>query len=215
MLFQPEIARKIAEFLLDIQALKFQPEDPFTWASGMRSPIYCDNRLSLSHVEARNYIKASFSELAQSEFDQISSISGVATAGISHGALLADALRLPFSYVRSKPKGHGMQNLIEGQVKADDRILVIEDLVSTGGSSLKAVEALRDSGAQVLGLASIFTYGFDVSVSAFEQAGLKYFSLCDYSTALNVAIERGYIEESQRSLLEDWYKDPEAWSKSI
>lgn len=181
----------------------------------MKSPIYCDNRLSLSNVEARNYIKQSFARLSRENFSDANMISGVATAGISHGALLSDELQLPFSYVRSKPKGHGMQNLIEGRISASDKVLVVEDLVSTGGSSLKAVEAIRECGAEVKGLVSIFTYGFKKSTDLFESADLKYFSLCDYPTALNVAIQQGYLKEDQRAMLENWYKDPQAWSESL
>lgn len=181
----------------------------------MKSPIYCDNRLSLSNVEARTFIKDSFSKLLETEFSSANMISGVATAGIPHGALLADSTKLPFSYIRSKPKGHGMQNQIEGRIDSTDKVLVIEDLVSTGGSSLKAVEAIRETGAEVLGLASIFTYGFSKSVGSFRDAGLIYFSLCDYPTALNTAISNGYLKEDQRAMLENWYKNPQAWSDAI
>lgn len=211
MLFQAEVSRNIAEFLLDIEALKFSPSKPFVWASGLKSPIYCDNRLSLSHPNIRSYIKESLANLASTHFSEATLIAGVATAGVPHGALLADALNLPFAYVRSKPKGHGMQNLIEGKISANDKVLVVEDLVSTGGSSLKAVEAIRHLKADVLGLASIFTYSFDKSQRAFDDANCPWYSLSDYPTALKIAIEKDFVTEAQRTMLESWYKNPEEW----
>lgn len=180
----------------------------------MKSPIYCDNRLSLSHPAIRSYIKESLANLTNTHFNQASLVAGVATAGIPHGALLSDALNLPFAYVRSKPKGHGMQNLIEGKISSGDKVLVVEDLVSTGGSSLKAVEAIRETGATVLGMASIFTYSFEESLRAFEKAKCEWYSLSDYPTALKIAIEKEYLSEEQGRTLESWYKDPKSWAGS-
>ena len=211
MLYNPEIAHKIAQILLELEAIKLSPDQPFTWASGMKSPIYCDNRLSLSDPEGRTFIKESFAKLLKEKFEGTTAVSGVATAGIAHGALLADETGLPFSYVRAKPKGHGMQNAIEGRVNKGDKILVVEDLVSTGGSSLKAVDALREAGAEVLGLCSIFTYGFSKSVKAMEEANCTYYSLCDYPTVIKVAEEIGHLIPEQLDSLLEWYKDPESW----
>ena len=203
---------KIAEFLLKINAVKLSPADPFTWASGLRSPIYCDNRLTLSFPEIRNYLKESFSELIQAEFPQVEAVSGVATAGIAHGGLAADALGLPFSYVRSGSKGHGLKNQIEGQVLEGQKIVVVEDLVSTGGSSLKAVNVLREAGAEVLGLVAIFTYGFEKSRIAFSEAEVPFFSLTNLNQLLQKAVEIKYIQPAEMASIEKWRQDPEGWS---
>lgn len=207
-----EIGAKIAQYLLEINAIKLQPNNPFTWASGWKSPIYCDNRLSLSHPEVRTFIKENLAKKIQSEFPDVEAIAGVATAGIAPGALVADKLNLPFVYVRPKPKDHGRQNMIEGEIEKGKKVVVIEDLVSTGGSSLKAVAALRDEGIEVLGLASIFTYGFNVAKESFEAAECKYFSLSDYPTLVEIAQKEGYITAGDMDNLAQWREAPDKWS---
>lgn len=212
MIYNNVIAREVAEYLLEIKAVVLKPEDPFTWASGLKSPIYCDNRKSLSFTKVRSYIKTSFAEIISEEFRECDVIAGVATAGIPHGALVADVLNKPFIYVRDKAKGHGMENLIEGKLEKGQTVVVIEDLISTGGSSLKAVHALRDAGAEVLGLGAIFTYGFTKATDAFAEANCKYFTLSDYPTLLDVAIKQDYIKPEEKETLLSWYQDPQAWS---
>lgn len=206
-----DIALKVASDLLSIKAIKLDKENPFTWSSGWKSPIYCDNRLSLSYPEIRNSIKQALAQAARAKFPEAEAIAGVATAGIPQGALLADELELPFLYVRSKPKGHGMENLIEGKAIPGQKVLVVEDLVSTGGSSLKAAEALEKAGVEVLGMLSIFTYGFPLAAENFKAADLELHSLSDYSTMLEIAIGQGYISESDLASLENWRKDPANW----
>ena len=206
-----ETARQIVLHLLDIGAIKLNPDEPFTWASGWRSPIYCDNRLALSFPEIRDYIKHALSSAVSDHFSGTEAIAGVATAGIPQGALVADELDLPFIYVRSKPKGHGLTNQIEGHVVPGQKVAVIEDLVSTGGSSLKAVQAIRDAGMEVMGMVSIFTYGFDLSVRNFEQANVPYMSLSDYDTLIRVGIEEDLIPEAQIERLKAWRKSPDSW----
>lgn len=201
----------IAQQLLAIKAIKLQPALPFTWASGWKSPIYCDNRLSLSYPEVRSIIKEALVNLVQAKFPEAEAVAGVATAGIPQGALLADALNLPFLYVRSKPKGHGMGNSIEGKITAGQKILVLEDLVSTGGSSLKAVEDLREAGFDVLGMIAIFTYGFEVAKVNFEAAGVKLICLSDYESLLPQAIKEKYVSDTDLSSLSTWRKDPGKW----
>jgi orotate phosphoribosyltransferase len=205
------VSAKIAEYLLQIHAIKLQPENPFTWASGWKSPIYSDNRLSLSHPEVRNFIKKELSRLIIAKFPQTEAIVGVATAGIAPGVLVADELSLPFGYVRSEAKKHGMAKQVEGDIKQGQKILVIEDLVSTGKSSLQAVNSLRDFGAHVIGMASIFTYGFDEAVKAFSDANCEYVSLCNYNTLLSVAVANNIVKENQLELLAEWRKNPSAW----
>ena len=206
-----ETARQIVLNLLDIGAIKLNPDEPFTWASGWRSPIYCDNRLALSYPEIRDYIKYALSAAVKDQFGNAEAIAGVATAGIPQGALVADELDLPFIYVRSKPKGHGLTNQIEGQVVPGQKVAVIEDLVSTGGSSLKAVHAIRDAGMEVLGMVSIFTYGFDLSIQNFKEANVPYVSLSDYDTLIHVGIEEDLIPEVQIDRLKAWRKSPDSW----
>lgn len=196
-------ATEIARHLLQIKAIKLSPKAPFTWASGIQSPIYCDNRIVLSYPEVRDYVKAQLVAAAK-QFDGVDLIAGVATAGISHGALIADALSLPFAYVRSKAKGHGRQNLIEGRIPEGSNILVIEDLISTGGSCLQAVEALRAEGHTVVGVLAIFTYGFDRADAAFAKAGVPYRTLSDYSHLLDEAVRTDYISPDDLSELQDW-----------
>lgn len=212
MIYNNVIARDIAEYLLEIKAVVLSPGEPFTWASGMKSPIYCDNRKTLSYPKVRNYIKTSFADTISEEFKKCEVIAGVATAGIPHGVLVADVLNKPFVYVRDKAKGHGLENLIEGKIEKGQRVVVIEDLISTGGSSLKAVNALRGAGGEVLGLGAIFTYGFTKSISAFEETKCKFFTLSDYPTLLDVALKQDYIKPEDKETLLNWYQDPEKWS---
>ncbi|GHE48524.1 orotate phosphoribosyltransferase [Sphingobacterium griseoflavum] len=207
-----EVEQKIAESLLQIKAIKLQPKNPFTWASGWKSPIYCDNRITLSHPAIRTYIRQKLSQLIQEEFGTVEMISGVATAGIPQGVLVAQDLGLPFTYVRSSAKAHGRQNLIEGEVVGGQRVVVIEDLISTGKSSLQAVEALREAGCNVVGLVSIFTYGFDAAVHNFAEAKCPFFSLCDYDALIKVAVTNSYVLESDVALLEQWRRDPSSWT---
>ncbi|MTI39364.1 orotate phosphoribosyltransferase, partial [Fulvivirga lutimaris] len=203
----------IASKLLDIEAIKLSIEKPFTWASGWKSPIYCDNRLSLSYPAVRTTIKEALVEVIKSKYDNVEAIAGVATAGIPQGALVAEALDIPFIYVRSKPKGHGMENMIEGKVTPGQKVVVIEDLVSTGGSSLKAVADLRNSGFEVLGMASIFTYGFDIAAENFKEANVTLTSLSNYKLLLQEALKRGYVIDAQLPHLESWRSNPAAWGK--
>ncbi|WDF67820.1 orotate phosphoribosyltransferase [Sphingobacterium oryzagri] len=207
-----EVEQKIAESLLQIKAIKLQPKSPFTWASGWKSPIYCDNRITLSHPAIRTYIRQKLSQLIQEEFGTVEMISGVATAGIPQGVLVAQDLGLPFTYVRSSAKDHGRQNLIEGEVVSGQRVVVIEDLISTGKSSLQAVEALRAAGCNVVGLVSIFTYGFDAAVRNFAEAKCPFFSLCNYDALIKVAVTNSYVLESDVALLEQWRRDPANWT---
>jgi orotate phosphoribosyltransferase len=211
---QEETAGKIAEMLLQIQAIKLNTGKPFVWSSGWKSPIYCDNRLSLSFPEVRNAIKIGLVNAIMENFHTAESIAGVATAGIAQGALVADAMNLPFLYVRPKPKDHGMENLIEGKITKGQKVVVVEDLVSTGGSSLKTVEALRAAGFQVLGMVSIFNYGFDIATRNFYEADLSLISLSDYSHLLTSALKEKYVTEDQIISLKAWRVDPANWMKS-
>jgi orotate phosphoribosyltransferase len=206
--------RKVAEFLLRIKAIQLRPEDPFTWASGRKSPIYCDNRKTLSHPNVRTYLRQSLAELVTEEFGKPDAIAGVATGGIAIGALVAQELGLPFIYVRSEAKSHGMGNQIEGDLSVLSNVVVIEDLVSTGKSSLAAVEALQLAAIEVKGLIAIFTYGFPDAFDAFEQAGCKWSSLTDYPTLLEQAAAEGYISEVQHGVLAEWSADPKGWSEA-
>lgn len=206
-----EVAQKIAESLLQIKAIKLQPQKPFTWASGWKSPIYCDNRVSLSHPAIRTYIRQKLAEVVQDEFGSVEMISGVATAGIPQGVLVAQDLGLPFSYVRSSSKDHGRQNQIEGEIVSGQRVVVIEDLISTGQSSLKAVEALREAGCNVVGLVSIFNYGFEEAVENFKQAKLQVISLCDYDTLVDIAAKFNYIHQDDIDMLKSWKRNPAEW----
>ena len=210
-LFDPQAASRIANNLLDAEAVKLRPSDPFIWASGWKSPIYCDNRLTLSYPQIRTNIKYSLAELVKLSFRGVQAIAGVATAGIAQGALTADLLNLPFLYVRSKAKGHGMENLIEGKVEPGQKVVVIEDLVSTGGSSIKAALALREAGVEVLGLAAIFTYGFPEATANFEKEGIATFCLSDYNTLIQEAIKIGRVPDSMLPALEKWREDPASW----
>ena len=210
--YDPEIAQKIAEMLLEIQAVQLNLETPFTWSSGWKTPIYCDNRLSLSFPKVRDYVKKSFAEVIRDRYPNAEGIAAVATAGIPQGALVADLLELPLVYIRSKPKGHGMENQIEGQVVPGQKVVVIEDLVSTGGSSLRACQALRDADMEVLGLISIFTYQFETAARNFQEAAVELTVLCDYSTLIQEAMTQGYIEQGHLHSLTKWREDPGNWS---
>lgn len=198
-----DVSKKIAKHLLQIKAIKLNPQSPFTWASGIESPIYCDNRLVLSYPDVRKLVKKELSILAK-EFGDFDAVSGVATAGIAHGMLLADELKKPFSYVRSKPKGHGRQNLIEGLVEEGQKVIVVEDLISTGGSSVKAVEALRERGVEVVGVLAIFTYGFEKAVKTFADANCLFKTLSNYDDLIETAVELNYVSDSDRDMLKKW-----------
>ena len=211
---QEQTAGKIAEMLLQIQAIKLNTEKPFNWSSGWKSPIYCDNRLSLSYPDVRQAIKEGLVSAIKENFFTAEAIAGVATAGIAQGALVADALALPFLYVRPKPKDHGMENLIEGKITKGQKVVVVEDLVSTGGSSLKTVQALRDAGFQILGMISIFNYGFDVATKNFYEADVSLISLSDYGHLLNFALKEKYISNDELISLKAWRVDPANWKKS-
>lgn len=203
----------IAGQLLQIKAIKLQPANPFTWASGWISPIYCDNRKTLSYPDIRNFIKIQFARIIMEKWPEVDVIAGVATGAIAQGALVADLLGKPFVYVRSSPKGHGLENLIEGDLKPGQKVVVIEDLISTGGSSLKAVEALRDNGADVLGMLAIFTYGFHVAEDNFAAAGVEYETLSNYEVLIKVAVESGYVSADDLNALTDWRENPANWRK--
>ncbi|MCB8994578.1 MAG: orotate phosphoribosyltransferase [Bacteroidales bacterium] len=208
-----ETGKKIAQYLLQSKAIKLEPANPFTWASGWKSPIYCDNRKTLSFPEIRTFIRDSFAEKISKSFPKPDVIAGVATGAIAQGALVAEKLNLPFIYVRSASKSHGLENLIEGVVQAGQKVVVIEDLVSTGGSSLKAVNALKDAGCEVLGMAAIFTYGFPQAEKNFKDHGVSLVTLSNYSILINLALENGYISDTEAKVLENWRMDPENWKK--
>lgn len=203
---QSEVARN----LLKIRAVQLSPREPFTWASGLLSPIYCDNRVALSYPEVRTHLKKCLAEKSTA-FGAFDVVAGVATAGIPHGALLADLLDLPFIYVRSGAKDHGRRNQIEGSLQAGQRVLVIEDLISTGGSCLLAVEALRDAGATVVGVLAIFQYGFQKATDAFDNKGVPFQTLTDYDTLVEEAIRTGYVSQEDLQTLSEWRKNPDGW----
>lgn len=207
-----DLAAEVAHRLLQINAIKLSPQKPFTWASGIQSPIYCDNRIALSFPEVRGFIIKGFAQ-ASAIFQPFNVVAGVATAGIPHGALLAAELGLPFVYVRSKAKSHGRQNQIEGLLPKGARVLVIEDLISTGGSALKAVEALREADADVVGVMAIFSYGFEKARAAFEAAGTSFATLSTYDALLKAAAEAEYIAAADMEALSAWRKAPEAWGQ--
>ena len=212
-ILNPQIAAEVAQKLLEIEAIRLQPEKPFTWASGWKSPIYCDNRLSLSFPEVRNLIRDNLVKSVQHFFPIAEAIAGVATAGIPQGALIANELSLPFVYVRSKPKGHGMENMIEGKVTPGQKVVVVEDLVSTGGSSLKAAEDLRNAGFEVLGMVAIFSYGFDVADQNFEKAGVKLVCLSHYDALLPQAVSTNYVSQEALESLNEWRVSPSTWKQ--
>lgn len=207
------IKKQVARELLRISAVKVQPDKPFTWASGWLSPFYCDNRKALSFPEVRDLVKESLCSAINDNFPEYDVIAGVATGAIAQGALVADRLGKPFIYVRSAPKDHGLTNLIEGYLEKGSRVMVVEDLISTGGSSLKAVQALRDAGSTVTGMVASFTYGFKVAEDAFAQAGVRLVTLTDYKSILETALESGYIREEHLPALEKWRENPSEWGK--
>jgi len=206
-----ESEKKIAFQLLQINAIKLNPAKPFTWASGWKSPIYCDNRKTLSYPEVRNLICDTFVEVIQNKYPKVQGIAGVATGAIAHGALVAGKLNLPFIYVRSEAKGHGLKNTIEGYYEPDQKFVIIEDLISTGGSSLNAVSELRNAGCNVMGMIAIFTYGFPVAVNNFLQAKCNLDTLSNYETLIEIACERGYISDSEIDTLKEWRNAPDRW----
>ena len=206
-----KLQKATAQKLLSVKAVKLQPSNPFTWASGWKSPIYCDNRKLMSYPVVRNFLKVEFARLILENHPEVEAIAGVATGAIAPGTIVADVLGLPFVYVRSTPKGHGMENLIEGDLKPKQKVVVIEDLVSTGGSSLKAVEAIRNNGAEVLGMVAIFTYGFPVAEQKMNDAGVNLITLCNYDAILNEALDTNYIDESELETLQEWRKNPSQW----
>lgn len=206
-------SKKTAEFLLQINAIKLQPSNPFTWASGWKSPIYCDNRKTLSFPEVRSYIRDSFAAMVKDLYPDVQLIAGVATGAIAHGALVADKLGLPFVYVRSGAKEHGLGNQIEGYYEADQKVVVIEDLISTGGSSLNAVKALKDAGCTVLGMVAIFTYEFKKASDAFAAEGCDLDTLSSYSALIETALKSDYIGQAEVETLRKWRLDPAVWGK--
>lgn len=207
------LKKVFASKLLDIKAIKLQPNNPFTWASGWKSPFYCDNRKALSFPELRNFVKLQLVHTVMQHFPQAEAVAGVATGAIAQGALVADELNMPYVYVRSKAKDHGMGNLIEGELPAGAKVVVVEDLISTGGSSLKAVEALRAAGYEVVGMVASYTYGFPVAAKAFADAGVELQTLTDYDHVVTQALATGYIAEADVELLHEWRKDPANWRK--
>ncbi len=208
-------AYKVAEFLLQIKAVKLQPENPFTWASGIKSPIYCDNRKTLSYPQIRTFIRQTFVDTINRHFAKPDVIAGVATGGIAVGALIAQEMGLPFVYVRSEAKKHGLTNLIEGDVESGQNVVVIEDLISTGGSSLKAVEALRERGCTVKGMAAIFTYGFEEAEVSFKKAKCNLKTLTDYNTLIDTALTKEYITEKDVESLKKWRANPKEWAQTL
>lgn len=206
-----DVSKNVASYLLQSKAIKLQPANPFTWASGWKSPIYCDNRKTLSFIEIRSFIKNAFAETIKKEFGNFDVIAGVATGAIAQGALVADILEKPFCYVRSAPKDHGLSNLIEGELHAGQKVIVVEDLISTGGSSLKAVEAIRNAGAEVLGMVAIFTYGFPTAIENFKKANVKLVSLSNYNALIELAVEIGYVQKDQTEILKKWREAPDKW----
>lgn len=209
-----DVQKLTAEKLLRIKAIKLQPSNPFTWASGWKSPIYCDNRKLMSYPAIRNFIKVEFARLILEKYPQVDAIAGVATGAIAPGVLVADLLGLPFVYIRATPKDHGLENLIEGDLKPKQKVVVIEDLVSTGGSSLKAVEAIRRDGSDVLGMVAVFTYGFPLALQSMQDARVELTTLCDYDAILDEAVATDYIDESELKTLQDWRKNPDQWGQT-
>lgn len=210
---ETSIDKKLAKSLMDIKAVLLRPQEPFTWASGWHSPIYCDNRRILSHPELRAQVAQWLADKAMELYPEAEVVAGVATGAIAHGALAADRMQKPFVYVRPKPKDHGTGSQIEGELAPGKKVVVIEDLISTGMSSLAAVKALRDAGAQVLGMVAIFTYGFDLAAQRFEEDKVRLDTLSNYSALVDVASETGYISSAAKSLLHEWRENPSEWGK--
>jgi len=208
---QENIAGEVAIKLLEIEAIKINYKNPFTWSSGWKSPIYCDNRLALSYPSIRTFIKESLVKAIRETYKEVECIAGVATAGIPQGALVAEELSLPYIYVRPKPKDHGMGNLIEGKIKKGQKVVLVEDLISTGGSSLKAAQALKEAGFKVLGMVAIFTYGFDVAEKNFKEAGIRLVCLSDFNHLLKEAVSKKYLDENLLVYVKSWRVDPGNW----
>lgn len=215
MILNTDTAAQLSDFLLQIKAIKLQPSKPFQWASGWMSPIYCDNRLTLSYPKVRTFIRQELTRAVQEKFGKPDVIAGVATGGIAHGALVAQELGIPFIYVRSSAKGHGMENLVEGKIEPGQTVVVIEDLISTGQSSLKAVKALKEAGAIVKGLVAIFDYGFDQAEKEFRNEKCPYFTLSNYTALLDRALQNKYIGREDEEQLRAWRIDPESWGNSL
>jgi len=208
-----DLKKTFAGKLLGIKAIKLQPNDPFTWASGWKSPFYCDNRKTLSFHDVRSFVKLELTHAVLAHFPEATAVAGVATGAIAQGVLVADELAMPYAYVRPKPKDHGMKNQIEGELPAGSKVVVVEDLISTGGSSLKAVAALREAGFEVVGMVASYTYGFPVAEEAFSEAGVKLVTLTDYKSVVEKALEIGYIKADEVPMLDEWRKDPANWKK--
>lgn len=211
MIYKEEIAFKMAELLLKVKAVKINVKEPFTWASGMKSPIYCDNRITLSYPAIRTFIRQQISTIVKDEFGNVDLIAGVATGGIPHGVLVAQELGLPFAYVRTNKKDHGLSNQIEGVIESGQSVVMIEDLISTGGSSMDAVNAVKQTGGLVKGLVAIFSYGFAGASDKFTQADIKMITLTDYNALIKNALENNFIRESEIETLKKWRESPEQW----
>jgi len=210
-----KLEKSVAEKLLKIKAVKLQPNNPFVWASGWNSPIYCDNRKTLSYPQIRSYIKIELARLILEMYPEVEVIAGVATGAIAQAALVADILGLPFVYIRPTPKDHGLENMIEGDLRPKQKVVVIEDLISTGGSSLKAVEAIRNDGSEVLGMVAIFTYGFPVADQKFKKAKVKLTTLCTYDAVLSEALSTNYISVDDIETLQEWRQNPSTWRTDL
>ena len=208
-----DLRKTFAGKLLGIKAIKLQPNDPFTWASGWKSPFYCDNRKTLSYHDVRSFVKLELVHAILANFPEATAVAGVATGAIAQGALVAEELAMPYAYVRPKPKDHGMKNQIEGELPEGSKVVVVEDLISTGGSSLKAVAALREAGFEVVGMVASYTYGFPVAEEAFKEANVQLVTLTDYQSVVEKALETGYINKEDVPMLDDWRKDPANWKK--
>ena len=207
------LKKVFAGMLLDIKAIKLQPNEPFTWASGWKSPFYCDNRKTLSFHNVRSFVKLELTHAVMENFSEAEAVAGVATGAIAQGTLVADELALPYAYVRPKPKDHGMKNQIEGQLPEGAKVVVVEDLISTGGSSLKAVAALREAGFNVIGMVASYTYGFPIAEQAFKDANVKLVTLTNYENVVEKALETGYINQDDVAMLHEWRRDPANWKK--
>ncbi|ATV53117.1 orotate phosphoribosyltransferase [Prevotella intermedia] len=208
-----DLRKTFAGKLLGIKAIKLQPNDPFTWASGWKSPFYCDNRKTLSYHDVRSFVKLELVHSILANFPEATAVAGVATGAIAQGALVAEELAMPYAYVRPKPKDHGMKNQIEGELPEGSKVVVVEDLISTGGSSLKAVAALREAGFEVVGMVASYTYGFPVAEEAFKEANVQLVTLTDYQSVVEKALETGYINKEDVPMLDEWRKDPANWKK--
>ena len=208
-----DLRKTFAGKLLGIKAIKLQPNDSFTWASGWKSPFYCDNRKTLSYHDVRSFVKLELVHAILANFPEATAVAGVATGAIAQGALVAEELAMPYAYVRPKPKDHGMKNQIEGELPEGSKVVVVEDLISTGGSSLKAVAALREAGFEVVGMVASYTYGFPVAEEAFKEANVQLVTLTDYQSVVEKALETGYINKEDVPMLDEWRKDPANWKK--